>query len=147
MPFNDRAEDPYSTQEKEIPEESMINIIETKAAPDPIGPYSQAVRIDGLVFVSGQIPVEPTTGRVVEGGIAAQTHQVMKNLHAVLAAAGSGLDKIVKTTVFLASLDDFPVFNQVYKEYLGNSRPARATVQAARLPLEVLLEIEAVAVA
>ena len=90
MPFNDRAEDPYSTQEKEIPEESMINIIETKAAPDPIGPYSQAVRIDGLVFVSGQIPVEPTTGRVVEGGIAAQTHQVMKNLHAVLAAAGSG---------------------------------------------------------
>lgn len=125
----------------------MINIIETKAAPDPIGPYSQAVRVDGLVFVSGQIPVEPTTGRVVEGGIAAQTHQVMKNLRAVLAAAGSGLDKIVKTTVFLASLDDFPVFNRVYEEYLGNSRPARATVQAARLPLEVLLEVEAVAVA
>jgi 2-iminobutanoate/2-iminopropanoate deaminase len=124
----------------------MINIVETKAAPDPIGPYSQAIHVDGLVFVSGQIPVDPATGRAVEGNIAAQTHRVMKNLAAVLGAAGSSLEKVVKTTVFLVSLDDFPQFNKVYGEYLGKARPARATVQVARLPLGVLLEIEAVAV-
>jgi 2-iminobutanoate/2-iminopropanoate deaminase len=124
----------------------MQEIIETKNAPAPIGPYSQAIRANGLVFVSGQIPVQPDTGRVAEGDITVQTHQVMKNLSAVLKAAGSGLDRVVKTTVFLSNLDDFPGFNKIYGEYLGEAKPARATVQVARLPKEVLLEIEAIAV-
>ncbi len=124
----------------------MIEIIETKAAPNPVGSYSQAVRVNGLIFVSGQIPIAPDTGHVVEGGITHQTRQVMKNLCAILNAAGSGPGKVVKTTVFLANLDDFPEFNQIYEEYFGAIRPARATVQVARLPKEVLLEVEAVAV-
>ena len=125
----------------------MREIIETKAAPDPIGPYSQAIRTNGLIFLSGQIPVQPETGLVVDGGIEAQTHQVMKNLSAILHAAGSGLDKVVKTTVFLSNLDDFSGFNRIYEEYFGEARPARATVQVSRLPREVLLEIEAIAIA
>jgi 2-iminobutanoate/2-iminopropanoate deaminase len=123
----------------------MVEIIETKNAPAPIGPYSQAMRANGLVFVSGQIPVCPDTGLVVEGGIEVQTHQVMKNLSAILKAAGSGLDRVVKTTVFLSNLDDFSGFNGVYAEYFEKTKPARATVQVARLPKEVLLEIEAIA--
>ena len=125
----------------------MREIIETKAAPGPIGPYSQAVRVNGLLFISGQIPVQPDSGLVVEGGIEAQTHQVMKNIAAILAAAGSGFDKLLKTTVFLTDLDDFSAFNQIYGEYVGDSKPARVTVQVARLPKEVLLEIEAIALA
>jgi 2-iminobutanoate/2-iminopropanoate deaminase len=125
----------------------MREIIETKAAPDPIGPYSQAIRTNGLIFISGQIPVQPETGLVVEGGIEAQTHQVLKNLSAILHAAGSGLDKVVKTTVFLTNLDDFSAFNRVYGEYFGKAKPTRATVQVSRLPKEVLLEIEAIAIA
>jgi 2-iminobutanoate/2-iminopropanoate deaminase len=125
----------------------MVKIIETKAAPSPIGPYSQAVSVNGLIFVSGQIPVHPETSLVVEGGIEAQTRQVMKNLSAILSAAGSGLDKVIKTTVFLLNLDDFSAFNQIYGEYLGEVKPARATIQVARLPKEVLLEIEAIALA
>jgi 2-iminobutanoate/2-iminopropanoate deaminase len=123
----------------------MREIIETTEAPRPIGPYSQAIRAGGFVFVSGQIPVRPDTGFVVEGDISAQTHQVMKNLAAVLKAAGSGLDRVVKTTVFLSNLDDFSGFNRVYEEYFGEAKPARATVQVVRLPKEVLLEIEAIA--
>ncbi len=125
----------------------MRQIIETKAAPSPIGPYSQAVRANGLLFISGQIPVRPDSGLVVEGGIEAQTHQVMKNMAAILAAAGSGFDKLLKTTVFLTDLDNFSAFNQIYGEYVGDSKPARVTVQVARLPKEVLLEIEAIALA
>jgi len=125
----------------------MRDIIETKAAPSPIGPYSQAIRTNGLIFISGQIPVRPETGLVVEGGIEDQTHQVMKNLSAILHAAGSGLDKVVKTTVFLSNLDDFAGFNRIYEEYFGEAKPARATVQVSRLPKEVLLEIEAIAIA
>jgi 2-iminobutanoate/2-iminopropanoate deaminase len=125
----------------------MRNIIETKAAPSPIGPYSQAVLANGFLFVSGQIPVHPETGLVVNGGLEAQTHQVMKNLSAILSAAGSGFDKVIKTTVFLANLDDFSSFNKIYGEYLGEAKPARATIQVARLPKEVLLEIEAIALA
>jgi 2-iminobutanoate/2-iminopropanoate deaminase len=125
----------------------MRDIIETKAAPDPIGPYSQAIRTNGLIFISGQIPIQPETGLVVEGGIEAQTHQVMKNLSAILHAAGSGFDKVVKTTIFLSNLDDFSCFNGIYEEYFGEARPARATVQVSRLPREVLLEIEAIAIA
>ncbi|MGD0101979.1 MAG: RidA family protein [Acidobacteriota bacterium] len=123
----------------------MREIIETKNAPSPIGPYSQAVRANGFVFVSGQIPVLPDTGSVVEGGVAEQTHQVMKNLSSILNAAGTGLGKVVKTTVFLSNLDHFSEFNQVYGEYFGDAKPARATVQVARLPKEVLVEIDAIA--
>jgi 2-iminobutanoate/2-iminopropanoate deaminase len=126
----------------EIP---MREIIETKDAPAPIGPYSQAVRANGFVFISGQIPVRAETGQVVESEIAAQTHQVMKNLSAILNAAGSRMENVVKTTVFLSNLDDFPEFNRIYGEYFEKARPARSTVQVARLPKEVLLEIEAVA--
>jgi 2-iminobutanoate/2-iminopropanoate deaminase len=123
----------------------MAEIIETPNAPAPIGPYSQALRANGFIFVSGQIPVCPETGRVVEGGIEPQTHQVLKNLSAILEAAGSGLDRVVKTTVFLSNLDGFAGFNAVYAEYFEKTKPARATVQAARLPKEVMIEIEAIA--
>ena len=123
----------------------MSEIIETKDAPAPIGPYSQAIRANGFVFVSGQIPVQPDTGQVVAGNIEAQTHQVLRNLSAILCAAGSGLEKVVKTTVFLTSLEDFPEFNRIYAECFRENKPARATVQVVRLPKEVLLEIEAVA--
>ena len=125
----------------------MREIIVTKDAPDPIGPYSQAIRANGFVFVSGQIPVHPETGSVVPGDIEIQTHRVMKNLSAILQSAGSGLDKVVKTTVFLSDLDNFSGFNRIYGEYFGEARPARATVQVTRLPKEVLLEIEAIAIA
>jgi 2-iminobutanoate/2-iminopropanoate deaminase len=125
----------------------MREIIETQNAPAPIGPYSQAVRVNGFIFVSGQIPVRPATGLVEGEDITAQTHQVMKNLEAILAAAGKGLDSVVKTTVFLSDLDDFSGFNQVYEKYFAAVKPARATVQVARLPKNVLLEIEAIAVA
>ena len=125
----------------------MREVIETPEAPSPIGPYSQAIRANGFIFVSGQIPIDPATGAVVAGEIAAQTQQVMNNLAAILAAAGSGLNQIVKTTVFLTNLGDFPRFNQVYGEFLGDAKPARATVQVARLPKEVLLQVDAIALA
>ena len=123
----------------------MREIIETRDAPNPIGPYSQAIRANGFVFVSGQIPIDPVTGAVTSGDIAAQTRQVMNNLAAILGAAGSGLDRVVKTTVFLSDLDDFQRFNQVYGEFLGNAKPARATVQVSRLPKEVRLQVDAIA--
>jgi len=125
----------------------MQERIETGKAPAPIGPYSQAVRAGGFVFVSGQIPLDPASGAVVEGDIIAQTHQVLRNLSAILDASGSALGKVVKTSIFLKNLDDFARFNQVYAEYMGEIRPARSTVQVARLPREVLVEIEAVALA
>jgi 2-iminobutanoate/2-iminopropanoate deaminase len=123
----------------------MREIIHTKRAPSPIGPYSQAVRANGFIFVSGQIPIDPASGEIVSGDIAAQTHQVLLNLKAVLESAGSSLAKVVKTTVFVADLGDFALLNQVYGEYFGDSRPARATVQAARLPKDARVEIEAIA--
>jgi 2-iminobutanoate/2-iminopropanoate deaminase len=125
----------------------MREIIQTKEAPAPIGPYSQAVRAKGFVFVSGQIPVQPDTGVVVGGGIVEQTHQVLKNLRAILQAAGAGLEDVVRTTVYLTNLDDFSEFNRVYGEYFAEAKPARATVQVARLPKEVLVEVEAIAAA
>jgi 2-iminobutanoate/2-iminopropanoate deaminase len=125
----------------------MREIIETSAAPSPIGPYSQAVRSNGFIFVSGQIPVRPDTGMVAGSDIESQARQVIQNLDAILKAAGSGLDKVVKTTVFLSNLDDFSRFNRIYEEYFREAKPARATVQVARLPREVLLEIEAIAIA
>ncbi len=123
----------------------MQERVETKRAPAPIGPYSQAIRASGFLFLSGQIPIDPATGSVIDGDIAVQTAQVLKNLAPVLEAAGSGLTKVVKTTVFLKNLEDFSRFNQVYAEYLGGAKPARSTVQVARLPKEVLVEIDAVA--
>jgi 2-iminobutanoate/2-iminopropanoate deaminase len=125
----------------------MIEIIHTQNAPEPIGPYSQAVRANGFVFVSGQIPLDPATGRVQGADIASQTRRVMENLRAVLEGAGSSLHKVVKTTLYLKDLGDFPKCNEIYGEYLGTVRPARATAQAARLPKEVLLEIDAIALA
>ena len=125
----------------------MKEIIKTDNAPLPIGPYSQAIRANGFVFVSGQIPLDPITGNIVQGGVVEQTHQALKNLRAVLEAAGSGLQQVVKTTIFLTNLDDFQKINQIYGEYLGEAKPARATVQVSRLPKESLIEIEAVALA
>ncbi len=125
----------------------MQEQIESSRAPAPIGPYSQAIRAGGFVFLSGQIPIDPATGAVVAGDIADQTRQVIRNLSGVLEAAGSSLSSVVKTSVFLKNLDDFARFNSVYAEYFGETRPARSTVQAARLPREVLVEIEAIALA
>lgn len=125
----------------------MREIIQTESAPKPIGPYSQAIRANGFLFVSGQIPIDPATGDVVSGNIEAQTRQVLDNVSAILRAAGSSLEKVIKTSIFLTNLDDFSRMNQVYGNYMGEARPARATVQVSRLPREVLVEIEAVALA
>lgn len=125
----------------------MREIIKTPKAPDPIGPYSQAIRAHGLIFVSGQIPIDPATGSVSGKDIAMQTRQAMTNLSAILAEGGSGLDKVVKTTVFLSNMDEFQKFNEVYAEFLGTSKPARATVEVSRLPKGVLIQIDAIALA
>ena len=124
----------------------MKEIIATGDAPQAIGPYSQAVRAGNMVFASGQIPLDPATKEFVAGGIAEQTEQVLKNLTAVFAAAGVGMDQIVKTTVFLADMNDFTAMNDVYGKYFSDNPPARATVQAARLPRDAKVEIEAIAV-
>ena len=124
----------------------MKEIIATDRAPRAIGPYSQAVRAGSVIFASGQIPIDPATGEFVAGGVAEQTEQVMRNLSAVLEAAGSSLNQIVKTTVFLADLNDFTAMNEVYGRFFAETPPARATVQAARLPRDARVEIEAIAV-
>jgi 2-iminobutanoate/2-iminopropanoate deaminase len=118
--------------------------IQTDNAPAAIGPYSQAIRAGGFVFASGQIPIDPATGEFVKGGIAEQTEQVLKNLAALLEAAGSGLDKVVKTTVFLADMKEFAQMNEVYAKFFRDTPPARATVAAAGLPRDARVEIEAV---
>jgi len=120
-------------------------IIATSDAPAAIGPYSQAVRVGETVYCSGQIPLRPD-GTLVEGDIAAQTRQVLENLKAVLAAAGTPLGNVVKTTVFLSDMGNFPAMNEVYGEYFRDAAPARATVEAARLPKDVLIEIDCIAV-
>ncbi len=123
----------------------MKQIIETKSAPQAIGPYSQAVSANGFVFASGQIPLDPRTGEFVAGGVAEQTEQVLRNLAAVLEAAGASLDKVVKTTVFLADMTDFAAMNEVYARHFSLDPPARATVAAAGLPRGARVEIEAIA--
>ena len=123
----------------------MKEIIATDRAPRAIGPYSQAVRAGNLIFASGQIPIDPATGEFVGSGIAEQTEQVLRNLTAVFEAAEVGLDHVVKTTVFLADMDDFTAMNEVYGRIFGNNRPARSTVQAARLPRDARVEIDAIA--
>ncbi|UYN94665.1 MAG: RidA family protein [Enhydrobacter sp.] len=122
-------------------------VIQTNAAPAALGPYSQAIAAGGMIFCAGQIPLDPQSGAIVAGGVAEQTHQVLKNLRAVLKAAGSDLDRAVKTTVFLKNMGDFAAMNEVYgrAEYFGGEPPARSTVEVARLPRDVLVEIEVVA--
>ena len=122
-----------------------MDFVHTEAAPAAIGPYSQAAIVGDLVFTAGQVALDPTTGTVIEGGIEAQTARVLENLAAVLTAAGSSLSQVVKTTVFLTDMADFPAMNQVYAEEFGDHKPARATVAVAGLPLGVRVEIEVVA--
>ncbi len=123
----------------------MIQQISTEKAPQAIGPYSQATGFDRLIFTSGQIPLVPETGEIVIGDVAVQTAQVLNNLKAVLEAAESGMDKVIKTTVYIKNMNDFPVINRVYETYFSQPFPARSTVEVARLPKDVLVEIEAIA--
>lgn len=124
----------------------MKHILNTENAPAPIGPYNQAVKSAHLLYTSGQIPIDPATGKMVEGGIREQSIQVMENLKAVVEAAGSTLEAVIKTTVFLADMGDFPVFNTIYADYfIEENAPARSTIQVAALPLGALVEIELVA--
>jgi len=123
----------------------MRKIISTEQAPKAIGPYSQAVVLNGVAYLSGQIPLDPATGQLVEGDIAAQTERVLQNLKAVLEASGASLESVLKTTVFLKDMADFPKMNEVYARYFATNPPARSTVQAARLPRDVSVEIDAIA--
>ena len=124
----------------------MKEIIATDNAPGAIGPYSQAIKAGGFVFCSGQIPIDPATGNFVSDVVAEQTEQVLKNLGAVLTAAGTSLNNVVKTTVFLADMNDFAEMNEVYGRFFSENKPARATVQAAGLPRGARVEIDCVAV-
>jgi 2-iminobutanoate/2-iminopropanoate deaminase len=123
----------------------MRQAISTTAAPQAIGPYSQAVRAGSLLFVSGQIALDPATGQLIEGDAAAQTRRVMENLRAILEAAGATMDAVVRTTVYLADLSEFGAVNQAYGEYFSSPAPARSTIQAARLPRDSRVEIDVVA--
>ena len=123
----------------------MKNHVQTDNAPKAIGPYSQAITANGFVFASGQIPLDPATMQIVEGGIREQTERVLNNLSAVLQAAGSSLDRVVKTTVFLADLADFAEMNEIYGRFFGETPPARSTVEVARLPRDVRVEIDVIA--
>ena len=123
----------------------MRKPITTNKAPQAIGPYSQAIAAGQLLFLSGQIPLDPATGKLVDGGIAEQTHRVMSNLREVLTAAGSSFDNVVRTTIFLADMNDFAAVNEVYGSYFENPAPARVCVQAAALPMKARVEIDAVA--
>jgi 2-iminobutanoate/2-iminopropanoate deaminase len=124
---------------------SELKTVRTESAPAAIGPYSQAIIVGDIVYTAGQIPLEPGTMDIVLGGIADQTTQVMLNLSAILEKAGASLQTVVKTTVFLADMNDFGEMNEVYARHFGDHKPARSTVQAARLPKDVKVEIEAIA--
>ena len=123
----------------------MRQAVSTESAPAAIGPYSQGIRTGNLIFVSGQIPLDPATGALVSGDIAAQTHRVFANLRAILEAGGASLDRVVRTTVYLADMNDFAAMNEVYATYFSKPAPARATVQAARLPKDARIEIDVIA--
>jgi len=125
----------------------MKTVIATPSAPAAIGPYSQAIKTGGMVFCSGQIPIDPATGEFVSNDVVEQTEQVLKNLSAVLEAAGTNLGNVVKTTVFLADMGDFAAMNEVYGRYFSENKPARATVQAAALPKDARVEIDCIATA
>ena len=123
----------------------MRQAVSSPSAPKAIGPYSQAIRAGSLLFVSGQIPLDPDTGAMVDGDIAAQTHRVFANLKAILEAAGASFDNVVRTTVYLADMNDFATVNEIYGTYFSSPAPARATVQAARLPRDARVEIDLIA--
>jgi 2-iminobutanoate/2-iminopropanoate deaminase len=123
----------------------MRDVIATKDAPQAIGPYSQAIRANGFVFVSGQVAIDPSTQQVISGDVAAQTDRVLKNLSAILKTAGSGLEKVVRSTVFLKNMGDFAAMNEVYRLYFSTAPPARSTVEVARLPKDVSVEIDVIA--
>jgi len=123
----------------------MREVISTKDAPQAIGPYSQAIKANGLIFTSGQIAIDPATQQVIAGGVAAQTDRVLRNLSEILEAAGSGLGKVVRATVFLKNMNDFAAMNSVYGKYFSSAPPARSTVEVARLPKDVLVEIDVIA--
>jgi 2-iminobutanoate/2-iminopropanoate deaminase len=123
----------------------MREAVSTPNAPKAIGPYSQAIKANGFVFVSGQVAFDPATGNLISGGIEQQTEQVIKNLSAILQAAGTGLDKVVKTTVFLKNMSEFAQMNEVYAKFFKSSPPARSTVEVARLPRDVSVEIDVIA--
>ena len=125
----------------------MRDVISTKEAPQAIGPYSQAIRANGFVFVSGQVAIDPATQQVLSGDVAAQTDRVLKNVSAILNAAGSSLEKVVRSTVFLKNMGDFSAMNEVYGRYFNAKPPARSTVEVARLPKDVLVEIDVIALA
>ena len=125
----------------------MRDVIATKDAPQAIGPYSQAIRANGFVFISGQIPIDPATQQLISGDVAAQTERVLQNVSAILAAAGSSIPKVVRTTVFLKSMGDFAAMNEVYGRHFTSAPPARSTVEVARLPKDVLVEIDVIALA
>ena len=125
----------------------MRDVIATDQAPKAIGPYSQAIRAAGLVFTSGQVAIDPATQQVIAGDIAAQTDRVLKNLSGLLQAAGTSLDKVLRCTVFLKHMGDFAAMNEVYGRYFSQTPPARTTVEAARLPKDVLVEIDVIALA
>jgi 2-iminobutanoate/2-iminopropanoate deaminase len=125
----------------------MREVIATDEAPKAIGPYSQAIKANGFVFVSGQIPLDPATQQLVDGDVAAQTERVLENLSGILKAAGSSLERVVKAGVFLKNMSDFAAMNEVYGRYFTQNAPARATVEVARLPKDVLVEIDVIAVA
>jgi 2-iminobutanoate/2-iminopropanoate deaminase len=117
----------------------------SKSAPEPIGPYSQAIKLNNLIFSSGQIAINPQTGAIVEGEIKAQTKQTLENIKSILIAGGSDISKVIKVTVFLKNIGDFTGMNEVYAEYFGKSKPARSTIEAARLPKDSLIEIDVIA--
>ena len=123
----------------------MRNVISTEQAPKAIGPYSQAIRAAGMIFTSGQIAIDPATQQVIAGDVAAQTDRVLKNLAAILHASGSSLDKVLRSTVFLKNMGDFAAMNEVYGRYFTQTPPARSTVEVARLPKDVLVEIDVIA--
>jgi 2-iminobutanoate/2-iminopropanoate deaminase len=125
----------------------MREVIATEQAPQAIGPYSQAIRAQGLIFTSGQIAIDPATAQIIGGGVSAQTDRVLKNLAAILQASGSSLEKVLRCTVFLKNMGDFAAMNEVYGRYFTQAPPARSTVEVARLPKDVLIEIDVIALA
>jgi 2-iminobutanoate/2-iminopropanoate deaminase len=125
----------------------MREVISTQDGPQAIGPYSQAVKANGFVFVSGQVAIDPATQQVISGDVAVQTERVLKNLSGILKAAGSGLDRVVRSTVFLKNMGDFAAMNEVYGKHFTSAPPARSTVEVARLPKDVLVEIDVIALA
>lgn len=123
----------------------MSEVISTKDAPQAIGPYSQAIKVNGFIFTSGQIAIDPATQQVITGDVKAQTDRVLRNLSEILEAAGSGLSKVVRCTVFLKNMSEFAAMNEVYGKYFSAAPPARSTVEVARLPKDVLIEIDVIA--